>query len=81
MIDFQFGDIVLVKFPFSDGKSFKKRPALVLKDCGDDDVIVCRITSKIYLSDFDILVEDWTKANLKLKSVIRVSHKKKIENH
>lgn len=66
------GDVVLLKFPFTDGQSFKKRPALVLNDFDDEDIIVCRITSKIYESNFDIMIEEWEEAGLKLPSVIRV---------
>ena len=54
----KFGDIVLVKFPFTDGKSFKKRPSLVIRDTGDNDIIVCRITSKIYKTPFDIVLKE-----------------------
>ncbi|RRO22165.1 type II toxin-antitoxin system PemK/MazF family toxin [Flavobacteriaceae bacterium 14752] len=71
MKNFDLGDIVLIKFPFTGQQNFKKRPALVLKDFGDD-IIVCRITSKIYHSDYDILIEDWEASQLKLKSVVRV---------
>jgi len=66
------GSIVLLKFPFTDGIGFKRRPALVLKDCEDGDVLVCRITSKIYNSKYDIYLNDWLKFNLKLPSVVRV---------
>jgi mRNA interferase MazF len=48
MKQFQFGQIVLIGFPHTDGTSFNKRPALVLFDANDEDIIVCRITSKIY---------------------------------
>lgn len=67
-----FGDIVLLQFPFTDGKTFKKRPALVIKDTEDGDILVCRITSQIYDSQFDIIINDWQEAGLKLPSVIRV---------
>jgi mRNA interferase MazF len=67
-----FGDIVLIKFPFSDGLSFKKRPALVINDMDDGDIIVCRITSQIYKSDYDIYLETWKESGLRLPSVIRV---------
>jgi hypothetical protein len=33
-----FGDVVLMKFPFTDGKSFKKRPALIINDQDDGDM-------------------------------------------
>ena len=66
------GTIVLLKFPFTDGMIYKRRPALVLKDFEDGDLLVCRITSKIYKSKFDIYLDDWLKFGLKLPSVIRV---------
>ena len=67
-----FGDIVLLKFPFTDTKTFKKRPALIINDLNDDDIIVCRITSKIYQTSFDVYINNWEKTGLKLPSVIRV---------
>jgi mRNA interferase MazF len=66
------GTIVLLKFPFADGINYKRRPALVLKDLEDGDLLVCRITSKIYKSKYDIYLDDWLKFGLKLPSVIRV---------
>jgi len=66
------GSIVLLKFPFSDGVSYKRRPALVLKDFGDGDLLVCRITRKIYKSKYDIFLNTWLHFGLKLPSVIRV---------
>ncbi|MDP3180567.1 MAG: type II toxin-antitoxin system PemK/MazF family toxin [Bacteroidota bacterium] len=68
----KFGQIVLLKFPFTDGISFKRRPALIIQESDDGDVIVCRITSKIYQSDFDIGIYNLEKSGLKLPSVIRV---------
>lgn len=67
-----FGDIVLLKFPFTDTKTFKKRPALIINDFNDGDIIVCRITSQIYTTLNDIFVDNWEKSGLKLPSVIRV---------
>ena len=67
-----FGDIVLLKFPFTDGKSYKRRPALVINDYNDGDIIVCRITSQIYETPNDVNINDWQKSGLRLPSVIRV---------
>ncbi len=67
-----FGEIVLLKFPFTDGKTFKKRPALIINDFNDGDIIVSRITSQIYNTKNDIYIEHWDKVGLKLPSVIRV---------
>ena len=66
------GTIVLLKFTFADGINYKRRPALVLKDFDDGDLLVCRITSKIYTSKFDIYLDDWIKFGLRLPSVVRV---------
>ncbi|MCF6360978.1 MAG: type II toxin-antitoxin system PemK/MazF family toxin [Cyclobacteriaceae bacterium] len=71
-MSFSFGEIVLLKFPFTDGKKIKKRPALVLFDFDDEDVVVCRITSKFYNSNLDIEIINWEKCGLKLPSLIRL---------
>jgi len=67
-----FGDIVLLKFPFTDGKSYKRRPALIINDYDDGDIIVCRITSQVYETPNDVKINDWEKSGLRLPSVIRV---------
>ena len=66
------GDVVLLKFPFTDSTGIKRRPALILKNCEDGDVIVCRITSKIYCSKYDVYLNNWSNFGLKLPSVVRV---------
>ena len=70
--NFEFGDIVLLKFPFTNQQKYKKRPALILHDTNDGDVIVCRITSKPYNTIYDVPISDWNKQGLKAPSVIRV---------
>lgn len=72
MDKYSFGDIVLLKFPFTDGQSFKRRPALVINDTNDGDIVVCRITSQIYKTRFDVKIDNWEKIGLKLPSVIRI---------
>ena len=47
MTVYQAGDVVLVAFPFSSGSSVKARPALVVLDTGDSDVVVARITTQL----------------------------------
>jgi mRNA interferase MazF len=69
----KFGDIVLLKFPFSDGRTFKRRPGLIINENIDGDIIVCRITSNIYDTQQDVYIDEWKKMGLKLPSVIRVS--------
>lgn len=45
---FTVGEIVLVKFPFSDLTGFKLRPALIIISEKNSDLILCQITSKEY---------------------------------
>ena|ERR1700740_1833704 len=72
MANYKLGEIVLIKFPFTNNLGFKKRPALIIKDTNDGDVIVCRITSKLYNSSYDIELKNWSQNGLQLPSVIRV---------
>jgi len=72
MDDLNFGDIVLLKFSFTDGNTFKRRPALIINDCKDGDIIVCRITSRLYNSKYDIYVDNWATSGLKVPSIVRV---------
>ena len=45
---------------------------MTINDFNDDDIIVCRITSKIYKTSFDVYIDNWDKSGLKLPSVIRI---------
>lgn len=72
MTTYSFGDIVLLAFPFTDTKKKKKRPALVLFDSNDGDVILCRITSQLTNTDYDYIIEDWDICGLLLPSVVRL---------
>ena len=47
---FSIGSIVFVEFPYSNLKSKKIRPAVVLANAEFYDVILCQITSKQYSS-------------------------------
>ena len=42
------GVVVVVRFPFSDLSSSKFRPAVVLASAGDDDWLLCQVTSNPY---------------------------------
>lgn len=72
MINLKFEEIVLLRFSFADGKTFKKRPALLINSFGDGDIVVYRITSKIYEINYDIYIENWKNAGLMLPSIIGV---------
>lgn len=72
MNNYKYGDIILLNFPFSNISDIKKRPALVLVDSEDNDILVCRITGQIYNSIYDILIKDYLAIGLKISSVIRI---------
>ncbi len=50
------GDIVVMPFPFSDLSSNKKRPAIVLADLKDQDLILAQITSKGISDEYAIKI-------------------------
>jgi mRNA interferase MazF len=72
MTSYKLGEIVLMRFPYTDNITTKKRPALIIKDTNDGDVIVCRITSKRYNTLYDIEIKESPENGLKLPSVIRI---------
>ncbi len=45
---FKRGSVVLVRFPFSDLSSSKRRPAVVLASAGRGDYVLAQVTSKPY---------------------------------
>jgi len=54
---FAVGEIVLVKFPFSDLTGFKLRLALIMISDKKSDLILCQITSKEYSDQNAIQIE------------------------
>jgi len=68
----QFGEIVLIKFPYTNNIGYAKRPALVILDTNDKDIVLCRITSILHSSEFDVPVTNWSNAGLLSSSIIRV---------
>ena len=77
MMIYKFGDVILVPFPFTDGSSSKKRPAIVISsddyDRSKPDVILIAVTSQvnIELQFGEILVTDWSAAGLLKPSIIK----------
>jgi len=59
-------------FPFAHGTQTKKRPALVILDTGDADVLVARVTTQTHQTSYDIPISDWQGAGLLLPSVVRL---------
>ncbi len=44
-MNYRFGDVVSIKFPQSGRDEKKRRPAVVILDIGDADVVVVPVTS------------------------------------
>ncbi len=72
MIQYKFGKIILVLFSQPNGES-KKRPALVILDTGDDDIILAPITTQPRKSKGDYKIKDWQESGLLLESWVRLS--------
>lgn len=77
MTNFEFGDIVLVPFPFTDQTTTKKRPAVIISSeqyqHNKPDIILMAITSQTStIQTFgEIAILDWQSAGLLKQSLIK----------
>jgi mRNA interferase MazF len=74
MTSYQPGDLVLIAFPYTGSTQTKTRPALVVLDAGNADVVVARVTTHVYRTVHDIILRHWKAAELLAPSVVR-THK------
>lgn len=67
------GQVILLRFPFSDLSGSKLRPALILAGAGRTDWIACQITSNPYADPYAIALNqpDFAQGSLKRPSYIR----------
>jgi mRNA interferase MazF len=74
---FEFGDVVLVPFPFTDQTASKKRPAFVVSNraynTARPDIIIMAITSQRRPNPGlgDVLITHWQAAGLLKPSVAK----------
>jgi len=68
MQTFRVGEVVLVNFPFADAGEVKRRPALILVDTGDEDVVVARITGHMARTEHDVNITQWRESGLVVPS-------------
>ena len=68
------GEIVLVKFPFTDMSDFKVRPALIMRNQDDEDVIILPISTTIKLKKHDLVIKNphYSGKPLPVPSAIRI---------
>ena len=69
---YRFGEILILPFSYTDLQSSKRRPALVLVDTDDEDVLVAKVTTKEYGSPYDISLPDWKMEGLRAPSFVRL---------
>jgi mRNA interferase MazF len=79
MTTYNFGDIVLIGFPHTDLQGISKRPAIVLYDSGDQDVLVASVTTQEYRTEADYEIREWGKCGLLGESYIRLGKQATIE--
>lgn len=72
MTSYDFGTIVLIKFPYTDLQGSAKRPALIVHNEADDDIVVARITSQPCNGKHDYEIANWRKLGLVFPSWIRL---------
>lgn len=76
MTSYNFGDVVLVPFPFTDQTTNKKRPAVVISsdiyNAEYPDRILMGITSQVFSSQKvgDIIITNWRSAGLLKSSIL-----------
>ncbi len=74
---YEFGDVVLVPFPFTDQRASKQRPAVVVSSAvyhkERRDFILLAITSQTKTSGFsgEARIEHWQKAGLLKPSILK----------
>ncbi|HEX5326371.1 MAG TPA: type II toxin-antitoxin system PemK/MazF family toxin [Acetobacteraceae bacterium] len=72
---FEFGDVVLVPFPFTSQAASKRRPAVAVSNraynTARPDVVVMAITSQLRPSANEVFVSDWQAAGLIKPSAVK----------
>lgn len=74
---FEFGEVVLAPFPFTNQITFKQRPAVVVSssayNTATPDVIIMPITSQIGSASVmdEVLIDEWREASLLKPSAVK----------
>ena len=58
MARFVKGDVVVVPFPFSDLSPSRRRPALVVAELPDDELVLCQVTSQSVRDAQAVMISD-----------------------
>ena len=81
MEGFVRGDIVVVEFPYSNLKIWKRRPALIIKVPEGEDILICQLTAESYEKSVEIPIRknDFQQGELKKESYLRIDKIASIE--
>jgi mRNA interferase MazF len=77
MTIYNFGDVLLVPFPFTDQTTTKKRPTIVISSDNYNqsklDILLIAVTSQVKtpLQFGEVLITEWSNAGLLKASVIK----------
>src|ERR1035441_5447256 len=66
------GEVVLIRIDFHQASGGKLRPAAVLLDSGDEDFVGAPVTSRSWVSDFDVPIQQWREGGPHIGSPLRV---------
>ncbi len=72
-MSYSFGDIVIIAFPYTNMNNTVMRPAMVVVDTGDEDIIVARITSQKRDRKTEVEITNWKNKGLLMQSYVRMS--------
>ena len=81
MTNYNFGEILLLKFPYSEGVGETKRPVVVLAQTDVKDVVIAKVTSMGQRGKYDIAIDDWKNVGLLFSSVIRIDKLATLSKH
>ena len=73
------GEILLASLVFTSQARAKKRPVMVIRDAGDDDLLVVPVSGQAVRIAYDVVLNDWQGAGLRLPSIVRVEKLATIE--
>lgn len=86
LVDYEKGEVVIFRFPFSDTSESKKRPSLVVAKLSGDNVILSQITSQPRPDPdlVDLKLKDFQSGSINRDSFVRPSvlftiHKSRID--
>jgi mRNA interferase MazF len=74
---YEFGDVALVRFPFTNQAAFKQRPAVIVSsrayNLAKPDVVIMAITSQVHSPSSlgEVRIGQWQAANLLKPSAIK----------